>query len=64
MSSCFIFVCFVVYALQRLEIGCSVVAHGKLVTSPGREKVEIQANKIDVVGQCDPMVMRCELCCR
>ena len=42
---------------RELAFGSSVEIHGKLVKSPAkRQNVELKAERIEVVGNCDPKV--------
>ena len=42
---------------EKINLGCSVKAFGKLVSSnhPG-QSLELQANSIAILGTCDPVV--------
>lgn len=41
--------------LKRITTGAAIAAHGRLVPSQGKgQKVELQANSIEILGDCDP----------
>lgn len=41
--------------ISKLSTGTSISVTGKIVKSPGKEQaIEMQANKIEIIGSCDP----------